>query len=201
MISIQELKKVCETEFDWDMIFGAVKDAYSDEGFKSKSDNFIRSRIQELSVVTCSKLIHIDEDGVDFSLMVGDKEVLIEGKFQKDFFKLVRNRKTKKFHTGNKVKMKNYRGKINEHTFNRFKEENKFDYVMIVDANQLKVALASKETAQKYYVHDGDGVFSHLPYDELTYLDLDVNNFTFPSSNTKLSDEINETIINWIKNR
>jgi hypothetical protein len=97
--------------------------------------------------------------------------------------------------------MKNYRGKIDEEAFDRFKTENKFHYVMIIDREQLKVALASKETAQKYYVHEGDGVFSYLPYNELTYLDLDVSTFTFPSSGVKLSEVLNEVIINWIKNR
>jgi hypothetical protein len=97
--------------------------------------------------------------------------------------------------------MKNYRGKIDEDAFNRFKGENKFHYVMIIDRECLKVAFASKETAQKYYVHEGDGVFSYLPYDELTYLDLDVANFTFPSSSVKLSEAINDLIINWIKDR
>ena len=201
MITVDYLKTICETQWDWNKIFGAVVDVYSDKGFKSKADNFIRARILELSVVTFSELIHVDEDGVDFVLIVDGKEVLIECKFQKDFFKRVKNKKTKTFNTGNKVKMKNYRGKIDEEAFNRFKTENKFHYVMIIDREQLKVALASKETAQKYYVHEGDGVFSYLPYDELTYLDLNVSDFTFPSSDVKLSDVLNEVIINWIKNR
>lgn len=201
MIIIDHLKTICETEWDWNKIFGAVVDVYSDKGFKSKADNFIRARILELSVVTFSELLHVDEDGVDFILMVDGQKVLIECKFQKDFFKKVRNKKTKTFNVRNKVKMKNYRGKIDEEAFNRFKTENKFHYVMIIDREQLKVALASKETAQKYYVHEGDGVFSYLPYNELTYLDLDVSNFTFPSSGVKLSEVLNEVIINWIKNR
>jgi len=201
MITIDYLKTICETQWDWNRIFGAVVDVYSDKGFKSKADNFIRSRILELSVVTFSELIHIDEDGVDFILMVDGQEVLIEGKFQKDFFKQRKIKGTNEFHTCNKVKMKNYRGKIDEDAFNRFKGENKFHYVMIIDRECLKVAFASKETAQKYYVHEGDGVFSYLPYNELTYLDLDVENFTFPSSNVKLSGLLDEVIINWIKNR
>ena len=201
MITIDYLKTICETQWDWNKIFGAVSDAYSDEGFLGNGDNFLRSRILEMAVVCFSKLIRIDEDGVDFSLMIDGQEVLIEGKFQKGFFKQRKIKGTNEFHTCNKVKMKNYRGEINEDTFKRFKEENKFDYVLIVDRECLKVALASRETAQKYYVHEGDGVFSYLPYDELTYLDLDVDNFTFPPSSVKLSKEIDQLINNWIINR
>ena len=43
MITTERFKKICETEFDWNMIFGAVKDAYNDKGFKSNSDNFLRN--------------------------------------------------------------------------------------------------------------------------------------------------------------
>jgi hypothetical protein len=193
MISIQELKTICENDFDWNKIFGAVNDAYCDKGFRSNADNFIRAKILELSVVSFSELIHIDEDGVDFLLMVDGKKVLIECKFLKGFFK--------SNGTCKEVKMKNYRGKVDEEAFNRFKTENKFHYVMIIDRDCYKVALASKETAQKYYVSKGDGVMSQIPYDELTILDLDVDSFTFPSSNVKLSELIHETMINWIKNR
>lgn len=193
MISIQELKTVCEKEFDWNMIFGAVKDAYSDVGFKSNSDNFIRAKVLELAVVSFSELKYLDEDGVDFSLTVNSEEVLIECKFFKGFFK--------SNGTCKEVKMKNYRGKVDEDAFNRFKTENKFHYVMIIDRDCYKVALASRETAQKYYVSKGDGVMSQMPYNELTILDLDVSSFTFPSSDVKLSDVIKESIINWIKHR
>ena len=201
MITIDYLKTICETQWDWNKIFGAVVDVYSDKGFNSNSDNFFRSRILERSVVNFSQLIHIDEDGVDFILMVDNQKVLIEGKFQKDFFKPRKIKGTNNYHTCNKVKMKNYRSKDIEKSFERFKVENKFDYVMVVDANSFKAALAPRETAQKYYVHEGDGVFSYIPYDEFTYLDLDISNFTFPSSNVKLSKVINEVIDNWIKNR
>lgn len=193
MITIQELKTVCEEDFDWNMIFGAVKDAYEDKGFKSNADNFIRAKVLELAVVSFSDLIHVDEDGIDFHLMVNDNLVRIEGKFLKGFFN--------KNGTCRDVKMKNYRGDVTEVAFNKFRTEDKFDYVMIVDRNCYKVALASRETAQKYYVSKGDGVVSQMPYKELTILDLDVNSFTFPSSDVKLSELIHETIINWIKNR
>jgi hypothetical protein len=175
------------------MIFGAIKDAYCDTGFKSNSDNFIRAKVLELSVVSFSNLIYVDEDGVDFSLNVNGQEVLIEGKFLKGFFK--------KNGTCSEVKMKNYRGDVSESTFQRFKNENKFDYVMVIDRNCYKVALASRETAQKYYVSKGDGVMAQIPYNELTILDLDISNFTFPSSSDRLSTVIHEAIINWIKNR
>lgn len=193
MITIQEFKKICETQFNWNMIFGAVKDAYSDKGFKSNSDNFIRAKVLELAIVSFSELVYVDEDGVDFSLNIDGQEVLIEGKFLKGFFK--RNGTCKD------VKMKNYRGDVSEAAFNRFKSENKFDYVMIVDRDCYKVALASRETAQKYYVSKGDGVMAQIPYQELTVLDLDISSFTFPSSNVKLSDVIHEAIISWIKTR
>ncbi len=40
-----------------------------------------------------------------------------------------------------------------------------------------------------------------FPTDELTILDLDIQNFTFPTSPDRLSDILRETMINWIKNR
>ena len=64
MITIDYLKTICETQWDWNRIFGALVDLYSDKGFKSKADNMLRAKILELSVVTFSELIHIDEDGV-----------------------------------------------------------------------------------------------------------------------------------------
>lgn len=193
MITIQELKGICETEFNWNNIFGAIKDAYSDSGFKSNSDNFIRAKVLELSIVSFSELNYLDEDGVDFSLDVNGQTVLIECKFLKGFFK--------KDGTCKDVKMKNYRGDVSESAFQRFKNENKFDYVMIIDRDKYKVALASRDTAQKYYVSKGDGVMSQLPLNELTILDLDLSNFTFPSSDVTLSSVIHEAIINWIKTR
>lgn len=193
MITTQQFKTICETEFDWNMIFGAVKDAYSDKGFKSNSDNFLRAKVFELAISCFSQTKYVDEDGVDFLLKVLDETIRIEAKFLKGFFK--------KDGTCKDVKMKNYRGDVTEVAFNRYKTENKFDYVMIIDRDVYKVAIASRETAQKYYVSKGDGVMVQFPISELTILDLDVDNFTFPSSDVKLSDVIKEAIIYWIKNR
>mgnify|MGYP001277429431 CR=1 FL=1 len=193
MISINKFKQVCENEFDWNMIFGAVRDAYSDTGFKSNSDNFIRAKVLELAVVSFSHVEYVDEDGVDFVLKVDDTDVRIEAKFLRGFFK--RNGTCKD------IKMKNYRGDVSESAFNRFKTENKFDYVMIVDRDCYSVAIAPREVAQKYYVSKGDGVMTQFPKEALTILDLDSENFTLPTSVDRLSDIVNEAIVNWIKNR
>jgi hypothetical protein len=193
MITTTEFKNICETEFDWNLIFGAVKDAYSDKGFKSNSDNFLRAKVFELAIACFSQVEYIDEDGVDFLLKVLEELVRIEAKFLKGFFK--------KDGTCKDVKMKNYRGDVSEVAFNRFKTEDKFDYVMIIDRDAYRVAIASRETAQKYYVSKGDGVMVQFPINELTVLDLDIANFTFPASPDRLSDLLRETMINWIKNR
>jgi len=193
MTTITEFKTICETEFDWNLIFGAVKDAYSDKGFKSNSDNFLRAKVFELAIACFSQVEYIDEDGVDFLLKVLGELVRIEAKFLKGFFK--------KDGTCKDVKMKNYRGDVSEVAFNRFKTEDKFDYVMIIDRDAYRVAIASRETAQKYYVSKGDGVMVQFPINELTVLDLDIANFTFPASPDRLSDLLRETMINWIKNR
>jgi hypothetical protein len=193
MITTTEFKNICETEFDWNLIFGAVKDAYSDKGFKSNSDNFLRAKVFELAIACFSQVEYIDEDGVDFLLKVLGELVRIEAKFLKGFFK--------KDGTCKDVKMKNYRGDVSEVAFNRFKTEDKFDYVMIIDRDAYRVAIASRETAQKYYVSKGDGVMVQFPINELTVLDLDIANFTFPASPDRLSDLLRETMINWIKNR
>ena len=87
MITTTEFKNICETEFDWNLIFGAVKDAYSDKGFKSNSDNFLRAKVFELAIACYSKVEYIDEDGVDFILKVLGELVRIEAKFLKGFFK------------------------------------------------------------------------------------------------------------------
>jgi hypothetical protein len=193
MITTTEFKNICETEFDWNLIFGAVRDAYSDKGFKSNSDNFLRAKVFELAIACFSQVEYIDEDGVDFLLKVLEEFVRIEAKFLKGFFK--------KDGTCKDVKMKNYRGDVTEVAFNRYKTEDKFDYVMIIDRDSYRVAIASRETAQKYYVSKGDGVMVQFPTDELTILDLDIQNFTFPTSPDRLSDILRETMINWIKNR
>jgi len=193
MITTTEFKNICETEFDWNLIFGAVRDAYSDKGFKSNSDNFLRAKVFELAIACFSQVEYIDEDGVDFLLKVLGELVRIEAKFLKGFFK--------KDGTCKDVKMKNYRGDVTEVAFNRYKTEDKFDYVMIIDRDAYRVAIASRETAQKYYVSKGDGVMVQFPTDELTILDLDIQNFTFPTSPDRLSDLLRETMINWIKNR
>ena len=193
MITTTEFKKICETEFDWNLIFGAVKDAYSDKGFKSNSDNFLRAKVFELAIACFSQTEYVDEDGVDFLLKVLGEIIRIEAKFLKGFFK--------KDGTCKDVKMKNYRGDVTEVAFNRYKTEDKFDYVMIIDRDSYKVAIASRETAQKYYVSKGDGVMVQFPIEELTILDLDIANFTFPESPDRLSDLLRETMINWIKNR
>ena len=64
MITTEQFKQICETEFDWNMIFGAVKDAYSDKGFKSNSDNFLRAKVFELAIACYSQVEYVDEDGV-----------------------------------------------------------------------------------------------------------------------------------------
>lgn len=193
MTTTAEFKNICETEFDWNLIFGAVRDAYSDKGFKSNSDNFLRAKVFELAIACFSQVEYIDEDGVDFLLKVLGELVRIEAKFLKGFFK--------RDGTCKDVKMKNYRGDVTEVAFNRYKTEDKFDYVMIIDRDAYRVAIASRETAQKYYVSKGDGVMVQFPIDELTVLDLDIANFTFPTSPDRLSDLLRETMINWIKNR
>jgi len=193
MITIERFKKICESEFNWDLIFGAVKDAYSDKGFRSNSDNFLRAKVFELAIECFSKVEYVDEDGVDFILELKGETIRIEVKFLKGFFK--------KDGTCKDVKMKNYRGDVTEIAFNRYKTEDKFDYVMIIDRDSYRVAIASRETAQKYYVSKGDGVMVQFPIQELSILDLDIANFTFPSSPDRLSDLLRETMINWIKNR
>jgi len=193
MITIERFKKICESEFNWDLIFGAVKDAYSDKGFRSNSDNFLRAKVFELAIECFSKVEYVDEDGVDFILELNGETIRIEVKFLKGFFK--------KDGTCKDVKMKNYRGDVTEIAFNRYKTEDKFDYVMIIDRDSYRVAIASRETAQKYYVSKGDGVMVQFPIQELSILDLDIANFTFPSSPDRLSDLLRETMINWIKNR
>ena len=193
MITIERFKKICESEFNWDLIFGAVKDAYSDKGFRSNSDNFLRAKVFELAIECFSKVEYVDEDGVDFILELKGETIRIEVKFLKGFFK--------KDGTCKDVKMKNYRGDVTEIAFNRYKTEDKFDYVMIIDRDSYRVAIASRETAPKYYVSKGDGVMVQFPIQELSILDLDIANFTFPSSPDRLSDLLRETMINWIKNR
>ena len=77
MITTEQFKQICETEFDWNMIFGAVKDAYSDKGFKSNSDNFLRAKVFELAITCFSQVEYVDEDGVDFILKVNGETIQI----------------------------------------------------------------------------------------------------------------------------
>jgi hypothetical protein len=195
MITINYLKKWFETQVDWDLVFGAIKQIYGDKGFRSKSDNFLRSRIVELCVEAfCDNLQYVDLIGCDYMMIFTDNNVRIEAKFGKNMFYVTEN--------GSKnIKMKNYHGDVSEETFNRFKDEDKFDYLFLVDTKRYKVALATRESAQKYYQTKGDGVMTKIPHEELVFLDLDVDNFTFPSSDVEISKVILECIKTWIYDR
>ena len=193
MITTEQFKEICETQVDWNKVFGTFRDVSEDPGLKSNSDNFFRSKAFELAVCCCSPFKYVDEDGVDFHMEYNGETIRIEQKALKGFF--YGNGKCKQ------VKMKNYRGDVSEATFNRYKTENKFDFVMIVDYKNHKVAIASRETAQKCYVSKGDGVFSMFTPSDMTILNLDLDYFSFPSSQIRLSDVINDTIVNWIRER
>jgi hypothetical protein len=193
MITTEEFKQICETQIDWNRVFGAFNDVSSDPGLKSNADNFFRSKAFELAICCFSPFKYVDEDGVDFHMDYNGETIRIEQKALKGFF--YGNGKCKQ------VKMKNYRGDVSETAFNRFKTEDKFDFVMIIDYLNYKVAIASRETAQECYVSKGDGVMSTFTPNVLTVLNIDPNTFTFPSSDVKLSETMNQTIVEWITNR
>ena len=193
MITTEQFKEICETQIDWNKVFGTFRDVSEDPGLKSNSDNFFRSKAFELAVSCFSPFKYVDEDGVDFHMDYNGETIRIEQKALKGFF--YGNGKCKQ------VKMKNYRGDTSESTFNRYKTENKFDFVMIIDYTNYKVAVASREVAQSCYISKGDGVFSIFTPKDMTILNIDLDYFSLPSSNVRLSETVNSTIVNWIRSR
>ena len=192
-ITIDDIKYCLETQFNWNKIFGAIKDLYLDEGFQSNSDNMLRSKLFEWTIEHLSDCVYVDQQGVDFVLKLYDIIVKLEAKFQKNYFGV-----TKK--VGN-IKMKNYRGSTDNDTYERMRNENKFDYLMIIDTAQYRIGLADRETAQKYYYHYGDGIWTKIPHSELTMIDICPSSFTLPSSDDKFFDTIKPSYIKWVDNR
>ena len=188
-LQIEDVKYCFETQINWKRIFSKIRDAYSDDGFRSNGDNMLRSKILEIIVSCFSELKYVDEDGVDFVINIHGQLVNIEAKFQKGYFG-----KKRKYGT---LKMKNYRSDTGEKAFQRMKSEKKFDYVMIIDPKAYRVALIGRDVVQKYYVSSGDGINAIIPHDELTYVDLPVALFPNPSSSDKISKLVFNTIENW----
>jgi hypothetical protein len=192
-ITINDLKYCLETQFNWNKIFGIIKDLYSDNGFQSNSDNMFRSKLFEWSIQLLSNCVYVDQDGVDFNMKLYDQIVNIEAKFCKNYFG-----KTKK--CGN-IKMKNYRGSTDMDTYERMRNENKFDYLMIIDTTQYRVGLADRDTAQRYYYPYGDGIWTKIPHSELTLMDIHPSTYTLPSSKVKLSTKIKPFCEEWMLDR
>ena len=49
MITTEQFKEICETQVDWNKVFGTFRDVSEDPGLKSNSDNFFRSKAFELA--------------------------------------------------------------------------------------------------------------------------------------------------------
>jgi len=192
-LSHSDFRSILETSFDWNMIFGVVRDAYSDPGFTSNSDNFLRAKVLELAIECFSDVRYIDENGCDFVLEKNGEITRIEAKFLKKFFK--------KNGTCKSVKIKNYRGDVSNVAFSKYSKEDKYDYLMIVDTVNYAVAIIDRNTAQKYYVSSGDGINGEFPKEKLTILNLNPQNFTLPVNTDLLSTVIKRSMIDWIRNR
>lgn len=63
MITTEQFKEICETQIDWNKVFGTFRDVSEDPGLKSNSDNFFRSKAFELAVSCFSPFKYVDENG------------------------------------------------------------------------------------------------------------------------------------------
>ena len=83
-----------ETQVNWNKVFGVVDSVYSDDGFKSNADNFIRSISIEKAIEKFSDVERVDKNGYDF---LYDKSVKVEMKVGKNLFYKNNPFTTKKF--------------------------------------------------------------------------------------------------------
>jgi len=140
-----------ETQVNWNKVFGVVDSVYSDDGFKSNADNFIRSISIEKAIEKFSDVERVDKNGYDF---LYDKSVKVEMKVGKNLFYKNNPFTTKKF------KVKSFLSATK--TVEDFQQVSTFDYLLVIDLTARRVVVVEDEVARPLYESGADGAMIQL---------------------------------------
>jgi len=183
----EKLIYLLENKTDWNKFFGVAYGAASDKGFKSSSDNMMKSKIVETAFAKSTGMERIDAKGWDFNF--GNQICKIELKTCGTLLKKKSNKTTS-------IKMKNFRGD-NEKSAIRFKEEKCFDYLVCIGIKDMSVIVIDDEVARSKYEKDGDGMFA--VYQPEDYYKCKIDTINPYEYNTRISDLINNIVDEWIE--
>lgn len=140
-----------ETEVNWNKVFGVVDSVYSDDGFKSNADNFIRCPAIERAIEKFSNVVRVDQNGYDF---LYDNNVKVEMKMGKNLFYKKDPFTTKKF------KVKSFLSATK--TVEDFQQISTFDYLLVIDLTARRVVIVEDEVARPLYESGADGAMITL---------------------------------------
>ena len=173
---------------DWDKFFGVADSIFSDKGFKSSSDNFIKSKILETAFGISTNMERVDEKGWDFTF----QDIKIELKTCTTLLKKRKNNRTAF------LKMKSFRGEI-ERASVRFKEEKCFDYLVCIGIKDRSVIIIDDEVARsKYKLHDDKLYGMFAVFEPNDYYQCKINSISPYEYNKSISDLIDENVRTWI---
>ncbi len=154
IMNINELATFIENTTQWKKLYSGWIQMGLQTDFKAGGDNFLRSKILELGFEHCTKFKYVDRTGCDVVLENDGEEVRVELKFTTKA-RVHSNRKI------TKIKMKNFRGKIDEETFQKYKNIDECDFVLLIDIRNFELILINISTIKDSYHMDGDGIFTN----------------------------------------
>jgi len=168
-----------ESQVNWNKTFGVVDSVYSDDGFTSNADNFIRSICVEKAIEKFSNVQRVDKNGYDF---LYDGSVKVEMKMGKNLFYKGESYKTKKF------KVKSFLSETK--TVEDFQSQSTFDYLLVIDLTARRVVVVEDEVARSLYTKGADGAMIQL--DKGVYYECEIGEVNPISPKYKLSELINQ---------
>ena len=153
IMNINELATFIEKTTQWERLYRGWIQMGLQKDFKAGGDNFVRSNILELGFESCTELKYVDRTGCDFILEIDGHEVRIETKFTTKA-RVHKKTKIKPF------KMKNFRGKIDEEAFQKYKDIDECDFVLLIDIKNYDLILIDISEIKNTYQMSGDGIFT-----------------------------------------
>jgi hypothetical protein len=174
-----------ETGVNWNRFFGIVDSLYSDSGFSTNGDNFIRNTALEKALAACSDLTRVDRKGYDF--LYGETKV--ELKVAQNMFYKRNPTETKDF------KVKSFLSQTR--TVDDFREESTFDYLLVIDLRARRVVIVEDEIARGLYRDGADGAIMSLKMGN--YYECDIEFVNPITSSILLSAEIGAAMDRYIR--
>jgi hypothetical protein len=173
-----------ESGLNWNKVFGVVDSVYSDDGFKSNADNFIRSISIERAIEKFSDVVRVDQNGYDFIYNeVGvENPTKVEMKMGKNLFYARDPFTTKKF------KVKSFLSATK--TVEDFQKVSTFDYLMVIDLTARRVVVVEDEIARPLYESGSDGAMIQLT--KGTFYECDIGEVNPITPKHKLSELIDQ---------